>query len=62
MFETMNINIIIIITILIERQNEERKSLRIKIEKYLHHVNIVNDSKNLQLLRQIVVFLTLQVS
>jgi hypothetical protein len=45
----MNI-IIIIITAPLRGQNAERE-LKTKIEKYLHRVSIVEDSKTLALLR-----------
>jgi hypothetical protein len=51
----MNI-IIIIITISLKSQNAKRKS-RTKIEKYLHRVNIVENSKTLALLRSTIALL-----
>jgi hypothetical protein len=51
----MNI-IIIIITISLRNQNAKRE-LRTKIKKYLHRVNIVENSKTLALLRSTIVLL-----
>jgi hypothetical protein len=51
----MNI-IIIIITISLRNQNAERE-LRTKIKKYLHRVNIVENSKTFALLRNTIVLL-----
>jgi hypothetical protein len=51
----MNI-IIIIITILSKDQNAKRE-LRTKIEKYLHRMSIVEDSKTLALLRNTIALL-----
>jgi hypothetical protein len=51
----MNI-IIIIITTLLRNQNAKRE-LSTKIEKYLHRVNIVEDSKTLALLRSTIALL-----
>jgi hypothetical protein len=51
----MNI-IIIIITISLKNQNAERE-LRTKIKKYLHRVNIVENSKTLALLRNTIALL-----
>jgi hypothetical protein len=58
-----NMNIIIIFTkISLEESNVERRSLRTKIEKYLHRVRIVENSKTLKLLRQTIVLLTIDSS
>jgi hypothetical protein len=58
-----NMNIIINITkISLEESNVEKRSLRTKIEKYLHRVRIVEDSKTLKLLRQTIVLLTINSS
>jgi hypothetical protein len=51
----MNI-IIIIITISLKNQNKKRE-LRTKIKKYLHRVNIVENSKTLALLRNTIALL-----
>jgi hypothetical protein len=51
----MNI-IIIIITTLLKNQNA-KKELRTKIKKYLHRVNIVENSKTLALLRNTIALL-----
>jgi hypothetical protein len=56
-------NIIINITkIPLEGPNVEKRSLRTKIEKYLHRVRIVEDSETLKLLRQTIVLLTIDSS
>jgi hypothetical protein len=56
-------NIIINITkISLEESNVKKQSLRTKIEKYLHWVKIVEDSKTLKLLRQTIVLLTIDSS
>jgi hypothetical protein len=56
-------NIIIIITkTSLEEFNVERRSLRTKIEKYLHRVKIVENSKTLKLLLQTIVLLTIDSS
>jgi hypothetical protein len=55
LFYKMNI-IIIIITISLKDQNAKRE-LRTKIKKYLHRVNIVEDSKTLALLRNTIALL-----
>ncbi len=56
-------NIVINITkTLLEKPNVERRSLRTKIEKYLHEVKIVENSKTLKLLRQPIVLLTIDSS
>jgi hypothetical protein len=56
-------NIIINITkILLEESNIEKRSLRTKIEEYLHRVKIVKDSKTLKLLRQTIILLTINSS
>jgi hypothetical protein len=58
-----NMNIIIIIKkILLEKFNVKRRSLSTKIEKYLHRVKIVKNSKTLKLLRQTIVLLTIDSS
>jgi ribosomal protein S20 len=53
---TLNIIIIIIITISLRNQNAKRE-LRTKIKKYLHRVNIVENSKTLALLRNTIALL-----
>ncbi len=56
-------NIIIIITKTFSKELiVERRTLRTKIEKYLHRVKIVKNSKTLQLLRQTIVLLTIDSS
>ncbi len=56
-------NIIINITkTLFEGFNVEKRSLRTKIEKYLHRMKIVEDSKTLKLLLQTIVLLTIDSS
>jgi hypothetical protein len=56
-------NIIINITkVFLEEFNVEKRSLRTKIEKYLHRVRIVKNSKTLKLLRQTIVLLTIDSS
>jgi hypothetical protein len=58
-----NMNIIIIITkISFEEFNVKKRSLRTKIEKFLHRVKIVENSKTLKLLRQKIVSLTMDSS
>ncbi len=52
----MNIIIVIIITTLLRNQNAKRE-LRTKIKKYLHRVNIVENSKTLALLRNTIALL-----
>ncbi len=47
---------------LLEGPNVEKRSLRTKIEKYLHRVRIVENSKTLKLLRQTIVLLTIDSS
>jgi hypothetical protein len=49
-------NIIIIITVSLRGQNAKRE-LRTRIEKYLHRVNIVENSKTLALLRNTIALL-----
>ncbi len=61
MKKIMNITINITKTPL-EESNVEKRSLRTKIEKYLHRVRIVEDSKTLKLLRQTIVLLTINSS
>jgi hypothetical protein len=55
-------NTIITTKALLEGPNVERRSLRTKIEKYLHRVRIVENSKTLKLLRQTIVLLTIDSS
>ncbi len=56
-------NIIINITkTSLEEFNVEKRSLRTKIEKYLHRVKIVENSKTLKLLRQTIILLTIDSS
>jgi hypothetical protein len=55
-------NIINITKTLLEESNVEKRSLRTKIEKYLHRVKIVKNSKTLKLLRQTIVLLTIDSS
>ncbi len=58
-----NMNIIINITkVFLEELNVEKRSLRTKIEKYLHRVKIEENSKTLKLLRQTIVLLTINSS
>jgi hypothetical protein len=59
----MDMNIIINITKTpLEESNVEKRSLRTKIEEYLHRVKIVENSKTLKLLRQTIVLLTIDSS
>ncbi len=56
-------NIIINITkISLKESNVEKRSLRTKIEKYLHRMKIVENSKTLKLLCQTIVLLTIDSS
>jgi cadmium resistance protein CadD (predicted permease) len=55
-FQKMNIIIIIIITIFSRNQNAKKK-LKTKIKKYLHRVNIVENSKTFALLRNTIALL-----
>ncbi len=52
-------NIINITKASLEEPNVEKRSLRTKIEEYLHRVRIAENSKTLKLLRQTIVLLTI---
>ncbi len=56
-YQLYKMNIIIIIITILSRDQNAKKELRTKIKKYLHRVNIVENSKTLALLRNTIALL-----